>query len=113
VEDLVVTRFAAPAGAPQDSFFATVDQALMIQNDVTFQGWLKASEGNLIERLGALPEPEQLASQLYLAILCRLPDADETSMVRELLTRASEDRSAMIQELVWGLLASSEFRFSM
>lgn len=113
VEDLVVTRFAAPAGAPQDSFFATVDQALMIQNDVTFQGWLKASEGNLIERLGALPAPEQLASQLYLAILCRLPDADETSMVRELLTRASEDRSAMIQELVWGLLASSEFRFSM
>jgi predicted nuclease with TOPRIM domain len=53
VEDLVVTRFAAPAGAPQDSFFATVDQALMIQNDVTFQGWLKASEGNLIERLGS------------------------------------------------------------
>lgn len=113
VEDLIVTRFAAPAGAPQDSFFATVDQALMIQNDTTFQGWLKASEGNLIQRLEAVPEPELLASELYLAILCRRPDADEINMVRELLTRASENRSAMIQELVWGLLASSEFRFSM
>ncbi len=113
VEDLVVTRFAAPAGAPQDSFFATVDQALMIQNDATFQGWLKASDGNLIQRLEAVSEPELLASQLYLAVLCRPPDADETNMVRELLMREPENRSAMIQELVWGLLASSEFRFSM
>ncbi|MEY3174912.1 MAG: hypothetical protein RLZZ436_2826 [Planctomycetota bacterium] len=113
VEDLVVTRFAAPAGAPQDSFFATVDQALMIQNDATFQGWLKASDGNLIQRLEAIAEPEQLAIQLYLAVLARMPDPDEVQMVHDLLLQGASERTAVIQELVWGLLASSEFRFSM
>lgn len=113
VEDLVVTPFAAPPGAPQDAFFATVDQALMIQNDATFQGWLKVSDGNLLQRLESIAEPELLAGQLYLSVLGRLPVPEETAMVRELLERAGAERSAVTAELVWGLLASSEFRFSM
>jgi hypothetical protein len=109
----VVTPFAAPPGAPQDAFFATVDQALMIQNDATFQGWLKVSDGNLLQRLESIAEPELLAGQLYLSVLGRLPVPEETAMVRELLERAGAERSAVTAELVWGLLASSEFRFSM
>lgn len=113
VEDLIVTRFSAPAGSPQDGFFATVDQALMIQNDATYQSWLKTSDGNLVQRLTAIEEPERLASQLYLCVLCRTPDADEIAMVQEMLRQNSADRVSIVQELVWGLLASSEFRFSM
>ncbi|MFM7058339.1 MAG: DUF1553 domain-containing protein, partial [Planctomycetota bacterium] len=113
VEDLLVTRFAAPQGTPQDGFFTTVDQALMIQNDATFQAWLKASDANLVQRLESIAAPEELATQLYLTVLARLPDSSESDMVRELLERGSTERSAVIAELVWGLLASSEFRFSM
>jgi hypothetical protein len=54
-----------------------------------------------------------VAQQLYLVVLGRTPDADEETMVRELLTRYASERAAIVQELVWGLLASSEFRFSM
>ncbi len=113
VEDLIVTRFSAPAGAPQDGFFATVDQALMIQNDPTYQSWLKANDGNLIQRLVAIEEPQQLASQLYRCILGRTPDVEEAEMVGELLNQYAAERASIVQELVWGLLASSEFRFSM
>lgn len=113
VEDLVVTRFSSPAGAPQDGFFATVDQALMIQNDPAFQAWLKGAEGTLIHRLATIEDPAVVAQQLYLVVLGRTPDADEETMVRELLTRYASERAAIVQELVWGLLASTEFRFSM
>lgn len=113
VEDLVVARFSSPAGAPQDGFFATVDQALMIQNDPTFQAWLKGAEGTLIHRLAAIEDPAVVAQQLYQVVLGRTPDADEETMVRELLTQHASERAAIVQELVWGLLASTEFRFSM
>ena len=113
VEDPIVERFSAPAGNPQDGFFATVDQALMIQNDPTFQSWLKANDGTLVARLSTIEDSNQVAHQLYLSILCRRPAAEEIQRVSELLNQNATDRVAMIQELVWGLLASTEFRFSM
>jgi len=113
VEDLLVSRFSAPAGTPQDSFFATVDQALTIQNDPTYQGWLKPGEGNLAERLGAKGDAGQIVEQLYLSVLCRRPDAEEREFALGLLTVSEVERAAVLQELLWGLLASTEFRFSM
>lgn len=111
VEDLIVERFSAPAGAPQDGFFATVDQALAIQNDPDYQKWLKPASGNLVERLIALDDPNQFAEQLYLSSVCRLPDEEERTMIRELLSQHAGEREKLIQELVWGVLASAEFRF--
>ena len=111
VEDLIVERFSAPAGAPQDGFFATVDQALAIQNDPTYQNWLKPASGNLVERLIALEDPSQFAEQLFLSTVCRLPDEEERTLVREFLSQHAKERELLVQELVWGVLASAEFRF--
>jgi len=111
VEDLIVGRFSLPAGAPQDGFFATVDQALTIQNDPTFLNWIKSSEGNLVERLLGIDDHRQLAEQLYGSVLNRGPDPEEVAKVSELLTQYSAERTAIVQELIWGLLASAEFRF--
>ncbi|MFN9719797.1 MAG: DUF1553 domain-containing protein [Planctomycetota bacterium] len=111
VEDLIVERFSAPAGTPQDGFFATIDQALAIQNDPAFQNWLKPSSGNLTERLIALEDAGQLADELYLSTLCRLPDDEERNMIRELLKPDTVQRATLVQELIWGVLASAEFRF--
>jgi len=113
VEDPIVTRFSAPAGAPQDAFFATVDQALMIQNDPNYQSWLQAKQCHLVDRLVAIENHQQFAQQLYLCVLCRMPNSQEAQRVGELLDQNSQQRAAIVQELVWGLLASSEFRFSM
>ncbi len=111
VEDLIVERFSLPAGAPQDGFFATIDQALTLQNDPAFQNWLKPASGNLTERLMTLEDSKQLADELYLSTLCRLPDDEERTMIRELLNHDPAQRATIVQELIWGVLASAEFRF--
>ena len=48
-----------------------------MQNDPTYQGWLKPGGGNLSERLGAMGDAGQIVEQLYLSVLCRRPDAEE------------------------------------
>ncbi|MEY3460166.1 MAG: Chromosome partition protein Smc [Planctomycetota bacterium] len=111
LEDLIVERYAAPAGAPQDGFFATVDQALTLQNSAEYLNLLKPNSGNLAERLISVESPELLAEELYLSILCRRPDTEELQMVVSLLNRQPEEKSSIVQELLWGLLTSSEFRF--
>jgi len=118
VEDEVAERFGAPAGAPQDGFFATTDQALMIQNSPGFLGWLKPVEGSLTHRLQALAEGAAVADELYRAVFCRPPDPEEQQQVTRWLAEAGADatgpppdRATLLQDLVWGLLASAEFRF--
>lgn len=111
VEDLIVPGFSFAPGSPQDGFFAAVDQALTMQNDATLQGWLKPATGNLVDRLTKTEDPALFAEQLYLSVLCRLPDIEERKMVAERLNGDANQRAAAIQELVWGLLASAEFRF--
>lgn len=111
VEDMTVERFALPAGSPQDGFFATVDQALTIQNDPQFLTWLKSSPGNLVERLMGIEDPDKFAEQLYLSILCRRPEQQERAMVLQMLASHAQERQSIVEELVWGLVASAEFRF--
>lgn len=111
LEKDVMRRFSAPPGAPQDGFIASVDQALMLQNDPKVQAWLKPNPGTLTHRLVAVADPGQLVRQVYLAVLGRLPDADELKVATGLLRDHAKERDRVIQELVWGLLASAEFRF--
>jgi hypothetical protein len=85
----------------------------MIQNDPSYQAWLKANDGNLISRMHAISDAKILAEQLYLSILCRKPEKEEIEKVLQLLNDNAANRLSVIQDLVWGLLASSEFRFSM
>lgn len=111
LEDLIVERYAASAGAPQDGFFATVDQALTLQNSAEYLNLLKPNAGNLPERLTAMESAEQMADEMYLSILCRRPDTEETQMIIALLAKHPDQKASIVQELLWGLLASSEFRF--
>ncbi len=113
VEDLIVDRFSSPRGAPQDGFYSTFDQALMVLNDPTYQSWLNPSGGNLVERLAAMESDRALAEQLYMSILSRPATAEESGQVTALLSQFRDDRTTIIKELVWGLLSSTEFRFVM
>jgi len=111
LEKTIMRRFSAPAGAPQDGFIATVDHALMIQNDPLVQAWLQPADGSFVQRLMAMEDGKELANNIYLSLLGRFPDAEEVEMVTHLLTKHASERLSIAQELVWGLLASAEFRF--
>jgi hypothetical protein len=52
--------------------------------------------------------PEEVAGELFLAILSRRPSADEFRRFRDLLSRSDSAESAC-RELAWALMMTSEF----
>jgi len=92
----------------------------MMQNNPDFLGWLTPNEGTLTHRLQASQDAGAIADELYRSVFARPPEPEEREQVARWLTMTAADpggaggapdRAALIQELVWGLLTSSEFRF--
>lgn len=104
-----VKAFANPPREPETEFAPSVKAALFILNDSTVLSWLKAQPANLVERLTAIAEPDPLADELYLSVLTRMPTAEERADVAAYLTKHAADRPKALGQLVWGLLASTEF----
>jgi hypothetical protein len=106
------TIYGAAAGQPQTDFFATADQALFAANGGSIVSWVAPAGGNVTERVINEQDPHKAAEELYLAVLSRMPAEEEVTDVTNYLAARPNDRPAAAQELVWGLLASAEFRFS-
>jgi hypothetical protein len=108
VVNTFVGVYGAGAGQPQDQFFATADQALFVANGTTVRGWLPV----LANRLAAMDDPATIADELYVCVLSRRPTEAEAASVTNYLSSRATDKPAALQELVWALLASAEFRFN-
>jgi hypothetical protein len=78
-----------------------------VLNDPLVLGWFRPAEGNRVQALTALPD-EQVPDELYMAVLSRRPTDEERTDVRETLAGAG-DRGRVVGDLLWGLLASTEF----
>ena len=107
-----VTLFGAGDGQPQNEFFATVDQALFFANGTIIRGWLAPSGENLTGRLMKLDDPKALIEELYMTVLSRSPTAIESDEVARCLASRPMDKTSVVQELAWGLISSTEFRFN-
>lgn len=108
-----VRAYGGLRGQPEgQTFQATSDQALFLANGALVRGWLAPRPGNLTDRLQKLSGVGALADELYLSVLTRRPGEDEIKVVSEYLSGREKDRGAALQELVWALLASAEFRFN-
>jgi hypothetical protein len=107
-----LAQFAAAGGQPQDETEPTVQQALFIANGQPIQGWLSPSGTNLVGRLSTLENRSELAEELYLGLYSRRPTGEERDEVARFIERRSDERTSALQELVWALLASVEFRFN-
>ncbi len=112
VEDTLVSLFAAPPGTVQDAFQATVDQALFWDNDGRVQGWVAPGGGNLAEQLVAQADDGQVTDQVYRSLVSRAPTSEERRVWGEYLAGAGGERPRAIQDLIWSLLTSIEFRFN-
>jgi hypothetical protein len=104
--------YGAGAGQPQNDFFATADQALFAANGGSLNGWLVPAGGNVSERMIAEKDARKAAEDLYLTVFSRPPTVEESADVARLLAVSDADKRAVVQELVWGLLTSAEFRFN-
>jgi len=107
-----VQLFGAGAGQPQGEFFATVDQALFMANGGLVRGWLTPSGGNLADRLNKQTDLSQFVEELYVTIFSRLPTEQETAQVTQYLNDRGKERPQAIQEMMWALVTSVEFRFN-
>jgi hypothetical protein len=99
------------ADATADEFSATLDQTLFVKYGAAVRGLLTPRPGNLAARLNALTNPDAVADELFAAVLTRKPTAEERNDVSAALRNAA-DRGKTINELVWALVASAEFRFN-
>jgi hypothetical protein len=107
-----VRVYAAGAGQPQNDFFATADQALFVANAGLVNGWVAPATGNISERMAQEKDLKRAAEDLYLTILSRRPTDDESAEVVRVFTEQAANKPASVQEWVWGLLTSAEFRFN-
>ncbi|MCS7469612.1 DUF1549 and DUF1553 domain-containing protein [Stieleria sp. ICT_E10.1] len=96
-------------GVQNTAFDASADQALFLRNGALVQRWVTQKNG-LADRLNALDD-NAVAEELYVSVFSRLPDADETMFIDEMLD-ATTDRKTDLQQLVWAALVSTEFRFN-
>ena len=103
-----IAMFGGGTGQPQDVFYATADQALFYGNGGTIHSWA----GVLAVPLNAQQDPKLLAEEMYLHVLNRRPTDDEIALVTNYLQTRAATRVPAIQEMVWGLLSSAEFRFN-
>jgi hypothetical protein len=99
------------AGEAGDDFSATLDQTLFLKYNAAVRGMLSPRAGNLTARLGAMSDPDAVADELFAAVLTRRPTADERADVGDAL-KAATNRQSALDELVWALVASAEFRFN-
>ena len=93
-------------------FQATVQQALYLTNGDLIRRLLKPEGESLTRRLLQLDDPQRLADEMYISILTRRPTSEETERVVQYLGTRDPQREAAIQEMVWALLTSNEFRFN-
>jgi hypothetical protein len=107
-----VSVYGASAGQPQTDFFATADQALFAANGGSIMSWIAPTGGNISERMTNETDNRKAAEELYLTLLSRMPTEEEAADVANYLAGRADQRAAAAQELVWGLLASAEFRFN-
>ena len=104
-----VKAFANAPKEPEIEFAPSLKSALFVLNDGAVLDCLVVKEGNLVDRLIKLDDPAQLADELYFSVLIRKPVDEERSLVAEYLAKQADRRPAAVGNLVWALLASTEF----
>jgi hypothetical protein len=107
----LINTFASQPGTPQQ-FVPTLDQALFFANGPLLRGWLVPRPNNLVGRLSKLTDANALAEEAYLSVLTRQPTAEERKELADYLKTPSKTRDVALQEFVWALLTSAEFRFN-
>jgi len=107
-----VAAFSNGPGQPPEVFAPSVTQALYVSNSGPMQSYLGPGANNLTARLNKINEADKLADEMYMNVLSRLPLDEERTEVSTFLSGRDSDRLAAIQEMLWGLLTSSEFRFN-
>jgi hypothetical protein len=103
--------FGTTPGQPEEKFAATLDQTLFLKHGGTVRNVIAPRPGSLLDRALKIDDANAVADELFISVLTRQPTPDERKDVVEAL-KVVPDRRAALAEIVWALIASSEFRFN-
>jgi hypothetical protein len=105
--------FARDVEIPEDDFQVSVDEALLFSNgDRIANDYLRDGGDRLVGALAAMEDGDALVTTAFECTLSRGPDDEERSLFITYLKERSDRRTAAIQQLVWALVTSPEFRFN-
>jgi hypothetical protein len=98
---------------PDDNFQVSVDEALLFSNDDRIQNdALRDAGDRLVGRLKSIGDDGAAVAAAFEAVLSRAPTADEQAAFAGYLGERGARRVEGIQQVVWALVTSPEFRFS-
>ncbi|MCG3183235.1 MAG: hypothetical protein ICCCNLDF_01321 [Planctomycetes bacterium] len=92
-----------------DSFSLTIDQALLVMNGEVTNGLSGARRGSVVWKLvNETKDDEQRIEKLFLTVLGRKPDSSELRNMKAYV-KESKDLNAAYEDLMFALLATTEF----
>ncbi len=95
------------------NFDANVAQALFLYNDPTINKAISTGKGSILDRvLASAKSPRDQVDYLYLATVNRRPTDPERTQLATMLEQAGDAsaRRAVLEDLLWALINSAEFR---
>jgi hypothetical protein len=105
--------FARDVEIPEDGFQVSIDEALLFSNGDRIAGdYLRDGGDRLVGALVTMEDGNSLVTTAFECALSRTPDEDERTAFTTYLNDRSDRRTAAVQQLVWALVTSPEFRFN-
>jgi hypothetical protein len=113
---LLVRDVLRELGDPVDGrgeFQGSLSERLFMNNSHDLRQLIRRRKGNLMDALLSSKDPwEKRVDQLYLTVLSRPPGGEERKRFVKYLTADLKNPEPLVEEAIWALLASSEFRFN-
>jgi hypothetical protein len=95
---------------PDENFQISAAEALLMSNSERIERtYLR---GGLVARLAKIEDTRELVTQAVWSILSRPPNEEEIELLAGYVSARDDRREQSCAQLVWALLASSEFRFN-
>jgi hypothetical protein len=91
---------------------ANVTQGLWLSNSVAVREMASMKNSKIVQQALEIEKPHSLVDHLFHRIFGRSPDDEERSRCVEFLSARAAHRHTAIENLVWALVTSAEFRFN-
>ncbi len=108
-EKVFIGAFSNAAKEPELDVNPSLKAALFLRNNELVLWSLQKRPGNLVDRVAAMSDVAEIAGELYLSILTRLPAEEEKAELAAYLTKHAADRERALGHYAWAMLSSIEF----
>lgn len=94
---------------PELEFAPSLKSALFVMNDAEVQKLSSAGAGSIVTRMSAEKDDGKVIADLFASIYSRSPSDVEKADLTAYLAGKAGDRPRALREIVWAMLASTEF----